>query len=225
MVTFTAHPTSGRMIEGFGPREKPTPTSPAIHYGQDWGWRDTTTDPIFAAAPGLVTAYADSGAYGRRMIVTHADGTAAWYCHTSRAVAALGERVQAGQEIARIGTTGNTTAPHLHFEYRVRGVAVDPAPHFDTAATAGGDRTPITEPEAEENDDMKTIQIHYTNARGELVRALVTPGTAYFMPWNEGNASDIANALAKPAALDTGSSIPVTESVYASFRAAAAGAK
>lgn len=143
MTTLTANPTAGRMIQGFGPRPKPTPSSPRIHYGQDWGWKDTTTDPIFAAAGGIVASYEDVGAYGRRLVVVHDDGSEAWYCHTSERVVSIGARVRAGQTIARIGMTGNTTGPHLHFELRIDGVAVDPAPYFAGSSTAGEDSTPI----------------------------------------------------------------------------------
>jgi hypothetical protein len=159
-LMLTAAPTAGRMIQGFGPRPKPTPTSPAIHYGQDWGWSETRTDPIYAAAPGKVIAYTMFGAYGRRMVVEHETGVQTWYCHTSSASVPVGAPVKAGQEIARIGMTGNTTGPHLHFEVRIGGVAVDPAPYFDLSGTAGdGGLIPIPEPETNGLIPMPDISI------------------------------------------------------------------
>lgn len=137
MPTLTCKPTAGRLVQAFGPRPRPTPTSPAFHYGQDWGWTWTTTDPIFAAAGGVVVSYEYVGAYGRRLVVRHDDGSEAWYCHTTRAHVSVGQRVEAGQHIADIGVTGNTVGPHLHFEIRVNGVAVDPAPLFHLTGPAG----------------------------------------------------------------------------------------
>lgn len=146
MVTLTHRPTPGRLVQPFGPRPKPTPTSPAFHYGQDWGWLLTTTDPIYAAAGGTVAAYGDAGAYGRRLVITHDDGSAAWYCHTTRAHVPVGARVAAGDHIADIGMTGNVTGPHLHFEVRVKGAAVDPGPLFRLdAAPAAEELDRITE--------------------------------------------------------------------------------
>lgn len=141
-VGYLSHrPAKGNMNQGFGPRPKPTPTSPAIHYGQDYGWGGG--DAIYAARAGVVREYAYAGSYGNRMVVDHGEGRQTWYCHLDRPVAARGTTVEAGEHIAWMGATGNVTAKHLHFELRLNGVATDPEPFFTSAAPSGGGTTPI----------------------------------------------------------------------------------
>jgi murein DD-endopeptidase MepM/ murein hydrolase activator NlpD len=214
MVALTHKPTPGRLIAPYGWRAVlPTPTSPRIHYGEDWGWHETTTDPIYAAAPGVVVAYADAGAYGRRMIVRHDDGSEAWYCHTSSAVAEIGDRVKAGDVIARIGATGNTTAPHRHMEIRVDGAAVDPGPLWDLSAPAGGlDETPIPT----EEEHMKCYMVQSTNpATNETSFAIHVPGTPY---WDEFTASG-AYATERAKQYETGDAARITWSHFVAMRA------
>jgi murein DD-endopeptidase MepM/ murein hydrolase activator NlpD len=142
-----ARPAKGNMNQGFGPRPKPTPTSPAIHYGQDYGWGGG--DAIYAARGGTIASYGYAGAYGNRLVIDHGGGRQTWYCHLASAVRTAGW-VSAGEHIAWMGATGNVTAKHLHFELRINGVASDPEPYFSTGSTAGGGYTPI------EEDDMFT---------------------------------------------------------------------
>lgn len=79
--------------------------------------------PIKAAAAGTVIfAGFNSGGYGNLVVVQHTDGYTTWYAHMSRALASVGQRVAAGTRIGLVGSTGNSTGPHLHFEIR----------HFDT---------------------------------------------------------------------------------------------
>lgn len=150
-MSFLSHrPARGNLNQGFGPRPKPTPTSPATHYGQDYGWGGG--DAIYAAADGVIVGYASSGAYGRRVIVAHGNGVETWYCHTTSLAPGIsvGQEVKAGQYIAVMGSTGNVTGKHLHFELRINGIAVDPEPYFGGAMPAGFDHTDI------EEDDMYT---------------------------------------------------------------------
>ena len=165
-----ARPARGNINTPFGPRPKPTPTSPAIHYGQDYGWGGG--DQIYAARGGVVRDYSYSGAYGNRMIVEHGEGRQTWYCHIRDGgnVVPVGAEVSAGQQIAWMGATGNVTAKHLHFELRINGVAVDPEPYFAGASTAGGSSTPVIE----EDEDMKKPYIRI-QSEGRGI-ALVTPG-------------------------------------------------
>jgi len=69
-------------------------------------------------ADGTITETASAGAYGNRTIETLEDGTQIWYCHQSAFSAEAGDRVTAGEVIGAVGSTGNTTGPHLHFEVR-----------------------------------------------------------------------------------------------------------
>jgi murein DD-endopeptidase MepM/ murein hydrolase activator NlpD len=95
------------------------------HTGLDFAAPEGT--PILALANGEVTTTDWAGAYGNRTIVTLQDGTEIWYCHQSAFGAEVGDQVVGGQPIGFVGTTGNSTGPHLHLEVRPGGGdAVDP---------------------------------------------------------------------------------------------------
>ncbi len=95
------------------------------HTGLDFAAPEGT--PILALANGTVTTTDWAGAYGNRTIVTLEDGTDIWYCHQSAFGAKVGDQVVGGQPIGFVGTTGNSTGPHLHLEVRPGGGdAVDP---------------------------------------------------------------------------------------------------
>jgi murein DD-endopeptidase MepM/ murein hydrolase activator NlpD len=82
--------------------------------------------PVRAVAAGTVVAAGWAGAYGYRTVIRHADGTRTWYAHQSRLLVRHG-KVKAGQIIGRVGSTGNSTGPHLHLEVRRHGQPVNPA--------------------------------------------------------------------------------------------------
>jgi murein DD-endopeptidase MepM/ murein hydrolase activator NlpD len=84
--------------------------------------------PVRAVTAGRVTSAEWAGAYGWQVVIRHADGSESWYCHLSAMSASAGDAVQAGEVIGRVGSTGNTTGPHLHLEVRVGGNPIDPAP-------------------------------------------------------------------------------------------------
>jgi murein DD-endopeptidase MepM/ murein hydrolase activator NlpD len=95
------------------------------HTGLDFAAPEGT--PILAVANGTVTATDWAGAYGNRTILTLEDGTDIWYCHQSAYGAEVGDQVVGGQPIGFVGSTGNSTGPHLHVEVRPGGGdAVDP---------------------------------------------------------------------------------------------------
>jgi murein DD-endopeptidase MepM/ murein hydrolase activator NlpD len=102
-----------------------------MHYGLDLD--GNTGDPIFAATAGVVTFSGWRGGYGN-LVIVQADGVDYYYAHASELIAQVGQAVQPGQIIARIGTTGNVTGAHLHFEVRVDGTPVDPLPMLETKA-------------------------------------------------------------------------------------------
>ena len=112
-------PLALRVGDSFGPRGR------RFHAGIDI---PASTGTLVAAAdPGRV-AYAGwrEGGWGIEVAIAHRKGVRTIYAHLSRTLVALGERVVAGQAIGRIGSTGEATGPHLHFEVRLRGAAVDP---------------------------------------------------------------------------------------------------
>lgn len=83
--------------------------------------------PIRAVAAGTITSVGWAGAYGNRTIHTLKDGTEIWYCHQSSTGVEVGDNVFGGQTIGLVGSTGNSTGPHLHIEVRPgAGDAVDP---------------------------------------------------------------------------------------------------
>ena len=95
------------------------------HTGQDFAAPLGTT--LVAVGDAVVTSVGDAGAYGLRTVLTLEDGTDIWYCHQLVALVAPGDKVQVGQPIGGLGTSGNSTGPHLHLEVRPPGVGpVDP---------------------------------------------------------------------------------------------------
>lgn len=126
-----APPTPGaagaaHVTSGFGWRSDPFHGERKFHYGLDLGAPAGT--PIAAVRPGKVIHAGPAGTYGNLVIVDHGDGLTSRYAHCSSLDVAVGDEVAAGQAIARVGSTGRSTGPHLHFEVRKGGKAIDPTP-------------------------------------------------------------------------------------------------
>jgi murein DD-endopeptidase MepM/ murein hydrolase activator NlpD len=118
-------PSSGPITSRFGPRVHPIFGVVKFHYGIDFG--AGAGSPIRAAAAGKVLSAGWIGGYGNTTIIDHGGGMATLYAHQSSFGVSAGQQVSAGQTIGAVGSTGNSTGPHLHFEVRVNGQAVDPA--------------------------------------------------------------------------------------------------
>ncbi|HEY7243336.1 MAG TPA: M23 family metallopeptidase [Xanthobacteraceae bacterium] len=112
------------LMSGFGVRQDPFTGSPAMHTGIDLHGR--SGDPVHASADGTVTAAGWSGGYGRVVDVDHGGGLSTRYAHLSAINVQVGQRIKAGHIVGRLGSTGRSTGPHLHYETRVKGEAVDP---------------------------------------------------------------------------------------------------
>jgi lipoprotein NlpD len=105
-------------------------------FGRRWGRPHEGIDmaapigtPVFAAAAGTVLYAGDRvRGYGNMVVVKHADDLATVYAHNSVLLVHTGDHVKVGQEIARVGDTGRSTAPHLHFEVRRQDEPIDPMP-------------------------------------------------------------------------------------------------
>ncbi len=82
--------------------------------------------PIVASAAGTVIVAGWSGGYGNLVVIDHGNGMSNAYAHNSSIAVSVGQRVDQGAVIAGMGTTGNSTGVHSHFEIRVNGAAVDP---------------------------------------------------------------------------------------------------
>ncbi len=109
-----AIPISGTETSPFGWREHPVTGKEAFHYGVDLA-ADEGTD-ICCFADGTVGVVGDSVELGKYLTVNHADGFSTLYGHCSAVTVSSGTTVRKGQAIARVGSTGNATGPHLHFE-------------------------------------------------------------------------------------------------------------
>lgn len=86
----------------------------------------TTGTPIKVMATGVVTNASYSGSYGNLVKVDHGNGVETWYAHTSKMYVKKGQEVKAGDVIAAVGSTGNSTGPHLHLEIRLNGEHINP---------------------------------------------------------------------------------------------------
>lgn len=112
-------PVAGPYTDLFGPRGN------RFHTGIDYPAPSGT--PVVSAGPGRVTfAGWSAGGWGRLVAVAHDRGARTLYAHLSRMDVQVGQRVEAGQRVGRVGASGQATGPHLHFEVRLRGAAVDP---------------------------------------------------------------------------------------------------
>ena len=109
---------------GFGVRSDPFLGRPAMHSGLDF--RAATGDPVRVTANGKVVSAGWMGGYGRMIEVDHGNGLATRYGHLSAIGVKVGDYVKIGQVIGEVGSTGRSTGPHLHYETRVHGEAVDP---------------------------------------------------------------------------------------------------
>ena len=98
-----------------------------------------TGTQVAAAARGTVVHAGPAGTYGNLVTVRHDNGFETRYAHLSAVDVKVGDVVEAGQDVGKVGTTGYSTGPHLHFEVRHDGVAIDPAPllplHSSTVRT------------------------------------------------------------------------------------------
>jgi murein DD-endopeptidase MepM/ murein hydrolase activator NlpD len=118
-----------RLSAGFG---LAGPLWESSHTGLDFS-APSGTD-LVAVADATVTEVADAGPYGLRTILTLEDGTDVWYCHQLVALVSPGESVEIGEVIGLVGSTGNSTGPHLHLEvHPAGGGATDPAAWLSTA--------------------------------------------------------------------------------------------
>jgi murein DD-endopeptidase MepM/ murein hydrolase activator NlpD len=119
-----SRPVSGPITSGFGMRFHPILHRTRLHAGIDFGAPTGTT--IHAAADGIVIAAAYTKGFGNMIILDHGGGISTLYGHCSRLFVSSGQRIQRGQSIGAVGSTGLATGPHLHFEVRVNGRPVNP---------------------------------------------------------------------------------------------------
>ncbi len=110
----------------FGNRLHPILKVYKLHTGVDIAGSGCNGKPVVAAASGTVIVAKYNAAYGNYVVIDHGGGITTLYAHSSKIEVKAGDKVKAGQEIMKVGTTGYSTGPHLHFEVRENGKYVDP---------------------------------------------------------------------------------------------------
>ncbi len=123
-------PGSGYITSTFGIRSDPFSGGRAHHKGIDF--EANTGDPVFSAADGVVSYAGVKSGYGNVVEVDHGNGYTTLYAHNSGFTVRVGDLVRGGQQIAKAGSTGRSTGPHIHFEVHVNGTAVNPKPFLDS---------------------------------------------------------------------------------------------
>ena len=158
------NPAVGRITSGFGMRTSPTDGVYRLHSGTDIG--APSGAPIWAATAGTVTFSGFQTGGGNMVKIAHPGGIETWYLHMTARHVATGAHVAAGQQIGTIGSTGNSTGPHLHIETRLGGPQ-DPIPFFAARGVNLGvgtppapNPTPTPDPEPAptvQEDDMRGL--------------------------------------------------------------------
>lgn len=120
-IKLATKPITGTITSRYGERSS---LRSSTHTGLDIA--ATRGTPIQVVADGTVTSASYNGAYGNLVKVDHGNGIETWYAHTSKMYVTVGQTVTAGEVIATVGSTGNSTGPHLHFEIRMNGEHVNP---------------------------------------------------------------------------------------------------
>jgi murein DD-endopeptidase MepM/ murein hydrolase activator NlpD len=118
-------PVEGRILSGFAQRIDPFSGEGAFHKGVDISAPAGT--PIRNTADGIVLAAEPvSGGYGRLVIIDHGGGVQTYYAHLSKILVHAGQEIHRGEVLGLVGSSGRTTAPHLHYEVRVAGTPMNP---------------------------------------------------------------------------------------------------
>ena len=123
--TFT-HPCPGYtyISSEFGWRAQPIPGASTNHKGMDFA--AGTGTPIYAAASGTVTSASYSGNAGNLIVINHGNGLQTYYMHCNSMYVSAGQTVSKGQNIGAVGSTGNSSGPHLHFQVMLNGTPTNP---------------------------------------------------------------------------------------------------
>ncbi len=125
---LVAWPADGEKTSGFGPRVHPIFGTVRSHNGVDLD--GNTGDRVRAARSGEVILAGERGGFGNTIVIYHGLGYSTLYGHLSRVEVSVGQNVASGDRIGAVGSTGWSTGPHLHFELRIDGKAVDPTPYL-----------------------------------------------------------------------------------------------
>lgn len=131
-----ANPAAGHSISSsFGVRKDPLLGMPAMHSGMDF--RAASGAPVRVTASGTVVKAGWNGGYGRMVEVEHADGFTTRYAHLSKVLVKEGQKVTVGDVVGNVGSSGRSTGPHLHYEVRRNGDALNPFRFLAAGRTVG----------------------------------------------------------------------------------------
>lgn len=119
---------NGRITSYFNSRLHPIKAMTSFHYGIDIG--ADAGESVFSVLDGTVCVSRYDPTYGHYVVVEHSNGVKTLYAHCSKRLVAQGQSVKRGQVIAKVGSTGDSTGPHLHFELLVNGQRIDPLSVF-----------------------------------------------------------------------------------------------
>jgi len=122
-------PAPGYISSGFGFRADPFTGARRHHYGVDFD--ANIGDPIQAAADGIVSFSGWKAGYGHTVVIDHGDGYQTLYAHNQKNVVRVGDVVRAGQQVAKVGSSGRSSGAHLHFEVHVNGRPVNPVAYLE----------------------------------------------------------------------------------------------
>ena len=117
-------PTQGWIIGGFGCRFSPESGHYELHEGVEIS--NSSGTPVVAPADGLVTTIGTDPTYGKMIVMSHGHGVVTRYGHLGGVDVTLGEKIQRGRVIGKMGSTGHSIGPHLYYEVRVNGIPTDP---------------------------------------------------------------------------------------------------
>jgi len=124
MATPKGWPAGGRVTSGFGPREHPVSGEEKFHSGLDVAAPPGT--PVRVTADGVASFSGWSGSSGNLVVIEHGFGYSTFYAHNKMNTVRVGQVVKRGDVVAYVGSTGNTTGPHLHYEVWQNGRPVNP---------------------------------------------------------------------------------------------------
>lgn len=194
--TTTVNPATGPDFEmPFGCGQTWTGSSRAGHspsyYSIDWNSTNDLGKPVLATAPGVVTtARSLMTSYGRYVVIDHGNGYSSLYGHLNQIVAVVGEYVDQGDLIGYLGSTGNSTGPHLHFEERLNGAYFPPYFHRKTfkinsslTSASCGDRPAVGD---WDGDGTTDLGIYRSTSTGGAFYQQRSTGTTV-LPWGYTN--------------------------------------
>jgi Meckel syndrome type 1 protein len=187
-------PVSGATLTGRFGESRPG----HLHAGDDLAVASGT--PIHAAQCGTVVQSGAEQGYGLMVCIRHAGGVTTCYAHMSRTAATVSQQVQAGQVVGYVGCTGNCTGPHVHFEVRRDGTAVDPAPYLAGTQTIAGTTSTASASHATAASTRRTTTTSAGTSGRATVQAAVVRSSATGGVEAGAAAAPAAGSAAAPAA-------------------------